>query len=115
MTPPDGHETKYLKDYEYEADRENSHATNSFQSIDRIITQSQLDETKVKPLFVDEQMFDDSKSLFIELDKEEKQMNSDVSSIGLLDKIETPGEGTKADLSEILKQAEEEEEKPLPE
>ncbi len=39
-TQPDGHETKYLKDYHYDGDAEKSHATDSFQSIDRIITQS---------------------------------------------------------------------------
>jgi len=49
----------------YEADAEWSHDTMSFMSIHRLITDSDLKNSKEGVLFFDNRLFDDSKSLAI--------------------------------------------------
>ena len=100
-TPPDGHETKYLKDAAYEGDAEKSHRTNSFQSIDRIITESMLAESKCKPIFTDNRLFESSKSMIVEKE-EDDPIPVEKSSIMLQSRIESCKDDTQQDFEDFI-------------
>lgn len=102
----EGHETKFLKDFNYEGDAERSHNTYSFLSEDRLITDTALEDTRSreKPLHMDQMDIDISKSIVVE-----QGINSDMSSILIQSKLESPRMETHEDMTEIFKYIKEEE------
>lgn len=60
-----------------------------------------LEDSKPKIIFHDNWLFEDTKSLYLELDRDDG-MRSDMSSVLLKELVETPDENTKEDIGVFL-------------